>query len=263
MGGKDTSVSESSSEFSHRDLDVQSIEVVNQNLLGAVIPSGLYTSEFKVSSDPDYHSLVRVHSKLNIIIDFILSIRIITDQGKDIGLGLSSVPEVRAVQVGSIVCLLEILIIHFERHLRESLPGRQPSRDVVHLVVHAHPWVVDCAHSLGISGKSSIGKVAPISHGGIVEAPNLVVGAGFCRQVVGQHDIIFELNRFSRCAGVYTVLDKRDFVSNRGVSKVHLSRVCRLESSRTCGPLSLRCIVNILNRFHLSICHCSSGGDFV
>jgi hypothetical protein len=61
---------------------------------------------------------------------------------------------------------------------------------------------------------------------------------------------------------VYAVLDKRDVVSNRGVSKVDLSREWGLESSGTCGPLGLGSIVNILDGFHLSISQSSGGSDF-
>lgn len=161
---------------------------------------------------------------MNIIVDFILSISVVADAANDISLGLSGIPEVSLEQVFSIVCLLEILVIHFEGHLSHGLPGREPSGDVVHLVVDTHPGVVDGANSDIISGKSTIGVIAPISHGSIVEAPDLVVGTRLSGQVVGQHEVIFKLDHLFRCARVYAVLDKRDVVSNRGVSKVDLSR---------------------------------------
>ena len=253
MSGKNAISSENSIEFSHSDLDVESIKVVNQSLLGADVPSSLRSFAFEVSRNPDDHGLVRVHSTLAVIVDGLLSISISGDEVDYICFNLSVIKEVRTVEVGSVVCLLEVLVEHFEGHLSHGLPGLEPVRGVVHLIVDTDPGVVDGLDSLRIFGKSTISVIAPISHGSVIEAPFLVIDTCLSGQIVGQHDIVFKDNLFFRGTRVDTMLHKRDVVRLRSVGQVNLSSVRGVESSRTSGPLSLLSIREILDSFHVPV----------
>lgn len=159
------------------------------------------------------------------------------DKANHVFLDLNIVEEVRTVEVGSIVSLLEVLVEHFEGHLSHGLPVLEPLGDVFHLMVDADPGVVDGVDSLSVSGKTLISEIAPISHSSVVKAPFLVIDTCLSQEVVGQHDIVLKDNLFLRCAGVDTVLHKGDVVSDGRVSQVNLGLVSRFESSGARCPL--------------------------
>lgn len=177
------------------------------------------------------------HSTLGVIIDLLLSICVCGDKANHVFLDLDIVEEVRAIQVGSIVSLLEVLVEHFEGHLSHSLPSLEPLGDVFHLIIDADPGVVDGVDSLGVSRKALISEIAPITHSSVVKAPFLVINTSLSQEVVGQHDIVLKDNLFLRCAGVDTVVHKGDVVSNGRVSQVDLGLVRRFESSGAGCPL--------------------------
>lgn len=141
-----------------------------------MVPASLSSLSLEVRSNPDDHSLVWVHSALGIEVDNRLLSSVSSDVHYDVSLSLFSIRRVVTVYIGSIVGLLEVLVEHLKGHLSHSLPGLEPFRDVLHLVVGAEPFEVDGLDGLSRVRKSFVGEVTAVSHGSLIEGPLFIIG---------------------------------------------------------------------------------------
>lgn len=148
-----------------RDGDSDAVEVINDSLDRAVSSiNGIYLV-FEVSSNPDIHSLSRIHSVFAIEVDDVgISLRE-TDSGsarthEDVNIDSSLIPEDRVPDVSSVVSVLEVLVIHFVGHLGHGLPVAEPLGQILHLVVNTEEGVVESKHFLSFLRKVKVLKLS-------------------------------------------------------------------------------------------------------
>jgi len=157
--------------------------VIDEHDARRCFPSRVFTSCLEVRCNPGRHRLWAAHAILRVGVDE-RSLSAIGDQGQDVLVDLSTVPEVCLVAVQAVVELLEVLVVHLIGNLRKRLPCAEIHRHVVHLVIYTHERVIQGVHHIVTARQSAVAELLSVGDTRVVGIVDQVLEGLDSSQVV-------------------------------------------------------------------------------